>query len=605
MTTSSATATTQASAWLRQFGDALASGDDAAAAELFHDESYWRDMVAFTWNIKTMEGREAIVAMLQARRSDVAPHNWAVDGEAAEAGDLVEATCTFETAVGWGRGILRLRDGLALSLLTTLTDLKGFEEPRNFTRPLGNDNRIVRGRATWKQQQDEERASLGYTQQPYVLVVGGGQGGIALGARLRQHGVPSIIVERNPRAGDSWRNRYESLTLHDTVWYDHMPYIPFPEHWPVYTPKDQLGDWLEMYTRVMNLNYWGGTTCQSAAYDESTETWTVTVERRHEDGRTETVVLRPTHLVLATGMSGVPNMPRLPGAETFEGTLQHSSAFTSAVPWRGKRCVVLGSNNSAHDIAAALWQHEAAEITIIQRSGTSVSHTTAPATQRAGVYSQIAFSQGLSTEQADLLTAATPYRLMPQGAIEATQRMLAEHADFYAALEARGFMLDWGEDGSGLGMKYHRRGSGYYIDTGASQLIIDGEIAVRSHVEIAELKPRSVVLTDGTELPADLVVCATGFGSMNGWAARLISQEVADRVGKVWGIGSDTRKDPGPWEGEQRNMWKPTQQPGLWFHGGNLAQSRFFSKFVALQLKARYEGIATPVYGMTKPHHRE
>ena len=84
--------------------------------------------------------------------------------------------------------------------------------------------------------------------------------------------------------------------------------------------------------------------------------------------------------------------------------------------------------------------------------------------------------------------------------------MLEANAEFYAALEARGFMLDWGEDGSGLGMKYHRRGSGYYIDTGASQLIIDGEIAVRSGVEIAELRPRSVVLTDGSEMPADLVV---------------------------------------------------------------------------------------------------
>ena len=101
----------------------------------------------------------------------------------------------------------------------------------------------------------------------------------------------------------------------------------------------------------------------------------------------------------------------------------------------------------------------------------------------------------------------------------------------------------------------------------------------------------SVVLDDGTELPADLVVYATGFGSMNGWAADLIGQDVADKVGKVWGLGSDTTKDPGPWEGEQRNMWKPTQQENLWFHGGNLHQSRHYSLYLALQLKARYEGI--------------
>ncbi len=89
------------------------------------------------------------------------------------------------------------------------------------------------------------------------MIIGGGQGGIALGARLRQLGVPTIIVEKNARPGDSWRNRYRTLVLHDPVWYDHLPYIPFPEHWPVFTPKDKMGDWLEMYAKVMELNYWG------------------------------------------------------------------------------------------------------------------------------------------------------------------------------------------------------------------------------------------------------------------------------------------------------------------------------------------------------------
>ena len=147
-------------------------------------------------------------------------------------------------------------------------------------------------------------------------------------------------------------------------------------------------------------------------------------------------------------------------------------------------------------------------------------------------------------------------------------------------------------------MKYLRRGSGYYIDVGASQLVIDGKIKLKRG-QVEAKSPRSgVKLDDGTELPADLIVYATGYGSMNGWAADLISQDVADKVGKVWGLGSDTPKDPGPWEGEQRNMWKPTQQEALWFHGGNLHQSRHYSQFLALQLKARMEGIPTPVYGL-------
>ena len=138
-------------------------------------------------------------------------------------------------------------------------------------------------------------------------------------------------------------------------------------------------------------------------------------------------------------------------------------------------------------------------------------------------------------------------------------------------------------------MKYLRRGSGYYIDVGASELVASGDIKLVGG-QVARLTADSVVLEDGTTLPADVVVYATGYGSMNGLAADLISPEVADKVGKVWGLGCDTKKDPGPWEGEQRNMWKPTRQEALWFHGGNLHQSRHYSLYLALQLKARAGG---------------
>ena len=184
-----------------------------------------------------------------------------------------------------------------------------------------------------------------------------------------------------------------------------------------------------------------------------------------------------------------------------------------------------------------------------------------------------------------------------------TARIRQEDADFYARLEKAGFKLTFGADNSGIGTMYMRRGSGYYIDVGASDLIAAGEIKLRT-AEIDRLTENGVVLKDGTDLAADLIVYATGYGSMNQWAGALISQEVADKVGKVWGLGSGTAKDPGPWEGELRNMWKPTAQEGLWFHGGNLAQSRHYSRFLALQLKARLEGIATPVYARAKVHHK-
>jgi putative flavoprotein involved in K+ transport len=171
------------------------------------------------------------------------------------------------------------------------------------------------------------------------------------------------------------------------------------------------------------------------------------------------------------------------------------------------------------------------------------------------LYSERALKNGITTDKADLIFASLPYKIMHTFQIPIYEEMARQDADFYKRLEKAGFLLDFGDDGSGLFMKYLRRGSGYYIDVGASELIANGKIKLKSGVDIKRIKPNSLEFSDGTELPADLIIYATGYGSMNGWAAKLISQEVADKVGKCWGLGSDTQKDPGPWEGEQRNMW--------------------------------------------------
>ncbi|MFN8446047.1 MAG: NAD(P)/FAD-dependent oxidoreductase [Caldilineaceae bacterium] len=359
MSATSTTATQQLSTWLAAFSEALAQADLAAVQALFAAECYWRDLVAFTWNIKTLEGQAAIGEMLAARLGEVQPSHWQIEGEAKIGEDGTEGWFSFETAVGRGKGHLRLRDGQCWTLLTTLSELKGFEEKKGPTRPLGTQHGAFKDRQTWLERKLQEEAALGYSKRPYVVIIGGGQGGIGLAARLKRLEVPTLIIEKNERPGDSWRKRYKSLCLHDPVWYDHLPYIPFPDHWPIFSPKDKIGDWLEMYTKVMELNYWGSTECQSAHYDEEKAEWIVTVKRAGEQ-----VILRPKQLVLATGMAGVPNMPQIPGAERFAGALHHSSKHPGGEAYAGKRCVVLGSNNSAHDICANLWEH-GADVTMI------------------------------------------------------------------------------------------------------------------------------------------------------------------------------------------------------------------------------------------------
>lgn len=590
----------EANSVLNSLEEALAGRDIEAALALFAEECYWRDLVAFTWNIRTVEGKEGVRDMLENCLDSAQPRGWALDEReiATEADGVVEAWIVFETAVARGSGFVRIKDGLIWTLLTTMDELKGYEEPLGSTRPLGAKHGDDQGKPTWKEEREQELASLGVDTQPYVLIIGGGQGGIALGARLRQHGVPALIIEKNERAGDSWRKRYKSLCLHDPVWYDHLPYLKFPPNWPVFAPKDKIGDWLEMYARVMELNYWGGTEARSAQYDEASQKWRVVVER---DGKT--IELEPRQLVLATGMSGKPNIPDIPGQDVFRGVQEHSSEHAGADGYQGKLVAVIGSNNSAHDICAALYE-AGVDVTMIQRSSTHIVKSDSLVELGLGpLYSEEAVRNGVSTEKADLIFASIPYRIMAGFQKPIYDEIREKDRDFYAALEKAGFMLDFGPDDSGLFMKYLRRASGYYIDVGASQLIIDGKIKLESGAEVERLTEDSVRLEDGREIPADVVIYATGYGSMNGWAADLISQDVADKVGKVWGLGSDTPKDPGPWEGEQRNMWKPTQQEALWFHGGNLAQSRFYSHFLALQLKARMEGLDTPVYGQQPVHH--
>jgi putative flavoprotein involved in K+ transport len=330
---------------------------------------------------------------------------------------------------------------------------------------------------------------------------------------------------------------------------------------------------------------------------EQTAEWEVEVVREGKP-----VTLRPKQLVFATGMSGKPNIPQVEGQEDFKGDIDHSSRHTGPENYTGKKAVVIGSNNSAHDIAAALWENNG-DVTMVQRSSTHIVRSSTLMDIGLGaLYSEQAVQSGMTTEKADLIFASLPYCILHTFQIPAYEAMKARDAEFYEGLEKAGFILDWGDDGSGLFMKYLRRGSGYYIDIGASELVINGEIKL-AHGLITKMTEGKVILDDGTKLDADLVVFATGYKSMTGWVADLIDQKTADNIGKVWGLGSETTKDLGPWEGEQRNMWKPTQVDSLWLHGGKLHQSRHYSQFLALQIKARQEGLPTHVYGLQEVHH--
>jgi NAD(P)-binding Rossmann-like domain len=236
--------------WLAQFESALASPHDGSLRDLFHPDSYWRDVLALSWNLQTLNGADAILKQLYVLGREAAPCNFGIDPDRAaprhvtRAGtNAIEAIFKFETSQGRGSGIIRLIPDAAAdnklkawTLLTALDELKGFEERLGSARPRGQSySRDFRG-PNWL---DLRRAAAAYADRdPVVLVVGGGQAGLSIAARCRQLQIDTLIVDREPRVGDNWRRRYHALTLHNQVQVNHLPYMPFPPNWPVYIPKD-------------------------------------------------------------------------------------------------------------------------------------------------------------------------------------------------------------------------------------------------------------------------------------------------------------------------------------------------------------------------------
>jgi len=577
-------------AWLARFDTALHDDDPRAVAALFEPAGFWRDLLSFTWNIATLEGRDAIADMLAACLAATRPWGWRQDGPAEATEDGLAAWIAFETDAASCKGRVTIRDGLCHVLLTAMDELKGHEEPKGARRPMGLEHKSVRDRETWSEARARTTARLGAEDQPEVLIIGGGQGGVALAARLKHLDVPTLIVEKNPRIGDSWRDRYRSLVLHDPVWYDHLPYLPFPETWPVFCPKDKIGDWLEAYALIFELDAWTSSTCEAARWDPDAGRWIASVRHEGKD-----VTVSPRQLVFCTGAYGPPREPDFPGQDAFEGTILHSSRYHGGAEFKGKRALVIGAGSSAHDVAADLWE-AGAEVTMLQRRPSIVVRSETLMRHGFDRYSQEAVERGLTTETADLLAASTPFAMFCEKQKRVYETIRAEDAHFYARLGAAGFAFDFGEDGSGLMSRALRTASGYYIDVGASSLIADGEIAIVAGEEIDRLTPAGARFRSGREVEVDVIIACTGYQSMHETVAGIVDRETADRVGPCWGLGSGIPGDPGPWLGELRNMWKPTAQEGLWFHGGNLALSRFYSKFVALQLKARCEGLPTPVH---------
>lgn len=572
-------------AWLSGFESALDAGDANALARLFQADAHWRDVLAFTWHITPHRGASEIADALVSGQAHAGAHAFRLaPGRTSPRRvrrlgvDVIEALIAFETTVGRGEGVVRLVEDAALGprawvLLTTLEEITGFAERIGARRPSGEAYSRNFGGENWQDQRKRSEAYEG--RDPAVLVVGGGQAGLAIAARLGRLDVDTLVVDRLPRIGDCWRLRYHSLALHNQIHVNHLPYMPFPPSWPKYIPKDMLANWFEYYAGAMEINFWAGTELVGGRWDAAERRWDAVLRRADGSER----VMRPRHLVFANGVSGIPHVPELPGLDTFGGHVTHAHGFTDGSAWRGRKALVIGTGNSGHDIAQDLYSH-GVDATIVQRGSTTVVSIDPSAKLNYALY-----DEGPPLEDCDLIATAATYPLIVRGYQLAVERMMEYDRELLGRLEARGFKLDIGEDGTGHQMKYRRRGGGYYLDAGCSGLIIDGEIGLLQFDDIDRFEAEGARLKDGSLAPADLIVLATGYYTQQELVRRLLGDEVAERIGPVWGVGED---------GEMRNMWKRTAQEGLWFNAGSLAQCRIYSKYLALQIKAAEEGMIGP-----------
>ena len=570
--------------WLQSFNEVISQQKNIDESKkilsnLFFEDSHWRDILALTWKIQTVSGKSNVIENLLNKIMEVSAKSFQIDQrrtpprEVIRAGEnVIEVILRFKTKFGNCESVVRLcedqeRKGnfKAWSILTALSDLNSSNK-----KNLEQYQNILEG-PNWLDKRNEDR--LYKNREPEVIVIGSGQAGLSIAARLKQQNIDTLIVDKNERVGDNWRNRYHSLKLHNQTHVNHLPYMPFPSTWPTFIPKDKLAGWFEYYVESMELNVWTNTKFIGAEYNENKKHWNVKLKLSNGTIK----IMKPKHIVMAVGVSSVPNRNKIPGINDYKGKVIHSVDYDSGKHYNGKNVLVYGTGTSAHDVAQDLYVH-GANVKIVQRSPSMVVNVEPSAQLPYQLY-----SEGPNTEDCDLITISSPLEVLKKTHQLLTQKTKKIDKPLLDKLTSVGFKLEYGEENSGWQFKYLTRGGGYYFNVGASDLIADGKIKVIQFSDIVNFFSSGIEMKSGEKFDIDLMVTATGYKGQEYVVEELFGKPVVDKIGPIWGFDDERQ--------ELRNMWIQTKQPGLWFHAGSLAQCRIFSKFLALQIKATQEGI--------------
>ncbi|KAG9308332.1 hypothetical protein JVU11DRAFT_12096 [Chiua virens] len=489
----------QANKWLSAFETNISNQDLGSVISLFHEHGFWKDILTLTWDFRTIRGHSAIQNLLETRLAATGLSAFHLFDDAIRGPVIVKPLpdlvfirfCfDFETTHGKGTAVVFLiptssGDWKAWSLLTCLGALKDHPEKAGALRErlTAHDN--------W---QDRHQRELNFEDgDPAVLVIGAGHGGLETAARLTYLGVSTLVIDKNQRIGDNWRKHYDTLCLHNSIWFNQMPYLHFPKTFPVFCPSPKLADWLESYATALDLNVWMSCSITYANFNQETMTWQVSINR---GGKERTMAVK--HLVFATGWGGgFSNIPDIPGK------VGHHIYFYGRVS--REKVIIVGAGTSAHDIAHDLY-HEGCDVTMIQRSPTFVISRDALDNSLAERY-----NEDFPIEFADILGVAFPFPTQHSIWVASTAHTAnGMDKDILDGLARVGFRTWLGPDGGGLSALIFERGGGLYIDTGTSGEIINGAIKVKGSPSVRRFTKEGVELEDGTILEGDIVIFATG-----------------------------------------------------------------------------------------------
>ncbi|KAJ5361832.1 hypothetical protein N7541_002676 [Penicillium brevicompactum] len=558
---------------------ATSEEDPQAFAELFLDYGVWRDKLSFTWDFRTFNFKKAILKAA----TDLLPQTKARNFNLLEPAPKVsrpypdfsqlQFVLSFETEIVVAsavvNAVLTKNEGWKIYTMHTVAEsLKQFPEQ---SAPDGH----MTGITSWESQ----RAEAINTVDPEVLIVGGGQNGLAMAARLKVLGMDNLIIERSDEIGNIWKKRYEYLSLHFPHWPDSLPYFKYPQHWPTYTPAQKQALYMKWYASALELNVWTKSEVVKAEQDAEGN-WTVIINKQGE-----TRTLHPKQLIMATSLCGVPSTPAIPGMTDFRGEIRHSSAHKSSRDFVGKKVCVVGTSSSGFDTA-----YECArlgiDVTMLQRSPTYVMSLTHSVPRMLGGYAPDKNGNIPDTEVQDRLNFSMPVGPGEELAKRTSKDLEDLDKPLLEALNARGLRTWRGQRDTGNATLSLTRNGGFYFDAGACDEIINGNIKVEPGF-IERFTEDKVILNGNREKEFDLVVFATGFSNTIDSIRATLGEKIASQCGPIWGIDE---------EGEYKTAYKETGVPNMWIMVGFLPMTRYASRLLALRLKALKEGISPPPY---------